>query len=127
MEDPHRKPDPSEASRQSAGKLTGGWRARYQGSFAQDFVKSLGAVDFGNQIIIFGACLLLSVLPLIIVLSAYASHRIQDDIARHLGLSAQGTRVVDGLRRRPPRSTWPCWSGSFCPLVAPSPSDDRWR
>jgi membrane protein len=30
-------------------------------------------------------------------LSTYASHRIQDDIARHLGLSAQGTRVVDGL------------------------------
>jgi membrane protein len=60
-------------------------------------VKALGAVDFGNQILIFGASLLLSVLPLIIVLSTYASHRIQDDIARHLGLSAQGTRVVDGL------------------------------
>jgi membrane protein len=60
-------------------------------------VKTLGAVDFGNQILIFGACMLLSVLPLIIVLSTYASHRIQDDIARHLGLSAQGTRVVDGL------------------------------
>jgi membrane protein len=54
-------------------------------------------VDFGNQILIFGSCMLLSVLPLIIVLSTYASHRIQDDIARHLGLSAQGTRVVDGL------------------------------
>jgi membrane protein len=96
MEDPDQKSGPSESTRRSEGKLTG-WRGRYQGSFAHDFVKALGAVDFGDQIIIFGASLLLSVLPLIIVLSTYASHRIQDDIARHLGLSAQGTRVVDGL------------------------------
>ena len=54
-------------------------------------------MDFGDRIIIFGACLLVSVLPLIIVLSAYASHRIDDDIARHLGLSAQGDRIVEGL------------------------------
>ena len=73
------------------------WRARYEGSFAQDFVRGLGAVDFGDRIIIFGACLLLSVLPLIIVLSTYASHRIDDDIATHLGLSAQGDRIVEGL------------------------------
>jgi membrane protein len=97
MADPDPKSDTSEATRPSDGKLMAEWRARYQGSFAQDFVKALGTVDFGNQILIFGACLLLSVLPLIIVLSTYASHRIQDDIARHLGLSAQGTRVVDGL------------------------------
>ena len=99
MEDPDQEPGASGAAKavRIAGKLTAGWRARYQGSFAQDLVKALGAVDFGDQIIIFGASLLLSVLPLIIVLSAYASHRIQDDIARHLGLSAQGVRVVDGL------------------------------
>jgi membrane protein len=54
-------------------------------------------VDFGDRIINFGACLLLSVLPLIIILSAYASHRIQDDIARHLGLTTQGARIVEGL------------------------------
>jgi membrane protein len=40
-----------------------------------------------------------SVLPLIIVLSAYSSHRIQDDIAQHLGLSAQGARIIEGLFR----------------------------
>jgi membrane protein len=97
VEDPDQKSDTSEATRTSDGKPTAAWRARYQGSFAQDFAKTLGAVDFGNQILIFGAAMLLSVLPLIIVLSTYASHRIQDDIARHLGLSAQGTRVVDGL------------------------------
>ena len=73
------------------------WRARYDGSFAQDLVRGLGNVDFGDRIIIFGACLLVSVLPLIIVLSAYAGHRIQDDIAQHLGLSGQGDRVVEGM------------------------------
>ena len=78
-------------------KLSERWRARYEGSFAQDFVRGLGAVDFGDRIIIFGACLLLSVLPLIIVVSTYASHRIDDDIATHLGLSAQGIRIVEGL------------------------------
>jgi membrane protein len=72
-------------------------RSRYEGSFAQDLVKGLGAVDFGDRILVFGASMLLSVLPLIIVLSAYASHRIDDDIATHLGLSAQGDRIVEGL------------------------------
>jgi membrane protein len=72
-------------------------RSRYEGSFAQDLIRGLGAVDFGDRIINFGASLLLSVLPLIIVLSAYASHRIQDDITEHLGLSTEGDRIVEGL------------------------------
>ena len=72
-------------------------RARYEGSFAQEFLAGLGDVDFGDRIIIFGASLLLSVLPLIIVLSAYSSHRIQDDIAEHLGLNQQGTKIIEGL------------------------------
>jgi membrane protein len=78
-------------------KVTETWRARYEGSFAQDFVKELGAVDFGNWIINFGSNVLISVLPLIIVLSTYANHRIDDDIATHLGLSTQGDRIVESL------------------------------
>ena len=54
-------------------------------------------MNFGDRVVIFGVCLLVSVLPLIIVLSAFAGHWIQDDIAQHLGLSAQGDRVVEGL------------------------------
>jgi membrane protein len=77
--------------------LVGRLRARYEGSFAQEFARGLGEVDFGDRIIIFGATLLLSVLPLVIVLSAYSSHRIQDDIAQHLGLSRQGARIIEGL------------------------------
>jgi membrane protein len=56
-------------------------------------------VDFADRILIFGASLLLSVLPLIIVLSAFAGHQIDDDIATHLGLSTQGDRVVENLFR----------------------------
>jgi membrane protein len=85
------------ASKRGRQNRAEAWRARYQGSFAQDFIRGLGAVDFGDRIIIFGACLLVSVLPLIIVLSAYAGHRLQDDIAQHLGLSRQGDTVVEGL------------------------------
>jgi len=72
-------------------------RSRYEGSFPHELLSGLGAVNFGDRIIIFGASLLLSVLPLIIVLSAYAGHHIEDDIAQHLGLSATGDRIVEGL------------------------------
>jgi membrane protein len=97
VEEPNQQPGPSETTEGMYQRLAAAWRARYEGSFAQDLIRGLDEVDFGDRIIVFGACLLLSVLPLIIVLSAYAGHRIQDDIARHLGLSRQGTRIVDGL------------------------------
>jgi membrane protein len=75
------------------------WRDRYRGSVAQDFVKRLGAIDFGDRIILFGAALLLSVLPMVILLSALASQRIDDDIAQHLGANGPGSRVLEGLFR----------------------------
>lgn len=75
------------------------WRDRYQGSIVQEFVNLLGAIDFGDRIILFGAALLLSVLPLVILLSALASQRIDDDIAQHLGANGQGSKVIEGLFR----------------------------
>ncbi|MGO9854820.1 MAG: YhjD/YihY/BrkB family envelope integrity protein [Acidimicrobiales bacterium] len=75
------------------------WRQRYEGSAAQDLLRALGAVEFGDRIILFGAALLLSVLPLIILLGALASSRVDDDIARHLGLGRQGTGIMEGLFR----------------------------
>lgn len=97
----HERDDRATAPRAPARRkgVAESWRAWYRGSFLRDLFRLLGAIDFGDRILVFGACLLLSVLPLIIVLSAYASHRVQDDIARHLGLSAQGARIVDGLFR----------------------------
>lgn len=95
--EPDQNPDPRHKIGAEYQALTERARPRYERSFAHDLFRGLGAVDFGDRIIIFGASLLLSVLPLIIVLSAYASHHIEDDIAQHLGLSAQGDRIVEGL------------------------------
>lgn len=66
-------------------------------SWIKDFGAGLGAVDFADHIVLFGASLLLSVLPLIILLGALASQRVDDDIAQHLGLNAPASRVVEGL------------------------------
>ncbi len=77
--------------------LSGRLRAQYEKSFARELISGLGDVDFGDRIIIFGASLLLTVLPMVIVLSAFANHRVQDDIAQHLGLSLQGARIIDGV------------------------------
>ena len=83
---------------QPAGnRVTAVLRAKYQGSFTQEVARGLGEIEFGDRIIVFGASLLLSVMPLVIILSAYAGHRIESDIAHHLGLSAQGARVIEGL------------------------------
>lgn len=73
------------------------WRERYQTSPVHDFVDRLGAIQFGDQIILLGAALLLSVLPLIILLSAFASHRVDGDIAERLGLNRTAARIVDSL------------------------------
>jgi membrane protein len=84
----------------SANDLSGGWwRRRYQGSAVQDLIKSLGDVEFGNWIIMFGASFLLSVLPLIILLSALANSRVDDNIATRLGLNREGSHIVDTLFR----------------------------
>src|SRR5271165_6691483 len=95
--------DPGQASSEKAvdgsPKRATKWRQRYEGSAVQDLVRTLGAIEFGDRIILFGAALLLSVLPLIILLSALANQRVDDDLARHLGLGRQGTRILEGLFR----------------------------
>ncbi len=72
---------------------------RFRGarSSLKDFGAGLGAVDFADHIVLFGASLLLSVLPLIILLGALASQRVDDDTAQHLGLNAPASRVGEGL------------------------------
>ncbi len=77
-------------------------RGRFEGSAAQDFLRRLGALDFANSIMLFGASLLLSVLPFIILLSSLANHRIDTDLSRHIGLDNQGARIVGQLFRSSP-------------------------
>jgi membrane protein len=87
---------PPPVTKQSGG-LARWWQDRYEGSAGQDLIKGLAKVEFGNWIILFGASFLLSVLPLIILLSAFANSRVDDNIARRLGLSEKNAHVVDSL------------------------------
>lgn len=77
-------------------------RGRLEGSAAQDFLGRLGVLDFANSIVLFGASLLLSVLPFVILLSSLANHRIDTDLSRHIGLDSQGARILNQLFRYSP-------------------------
>jgi len=82
--------------------LAGAARGRFDGSLAQVFIRQLGALDVANTSIIFGAALLTSVLPFIILLSSLANHRIDNDLSRHIGLDRQGALIVSELFRPSP-------------------------
>ena len=72
-------------------------RDRFEGSFAQSFLMRLKALDFASQAMLFGAGLLVSLLPLVILLSAFASQRVDDDISLRLGLDRRAAGIVDHL------------------------------
>jgi membrane protein len=84
----------------------GWWRRHYQGSVVQDLVRGLGEVEFGDWIIVFGASILLSVLPLIIILGALANSRVDDNIATRLGLNREGSHIVESLFTAPSHAGW---------------------
>ena len=88
---------PASREKPSAGR----WN-RYQGSAAEALLKRLGVLQFGNWILTFGATLLLTILPIILLLSSLASLRVDDDIARHLDLSRPGSVVFESLFRSAP-------------------------
>jgi membrane protein len=79
--------------------LAGAARGRFDGSPVQAFVRQLGALDFVNTSILFGAALLISVLPFTILLSSLANRRIDNDLSRHIGLDRQGALIVSELFR----------------------------
>jgi membrane protein len=70
---------------------------RYEGSFAHRLFARLGALDFMNQAILFGAGVLLSLLPFLVLLSAFADERVDDDVALHLGLDHRAATIVSHL------------------------------
>jgi len=80
-------------------------RDRYEGSAAQEFVRTLSRVDFGTEVILFGSAILLSVVPIIILLSSLASTRIDDDVARNMGLDQRGAQYVARLFTAPRSAT----------------------
>jgi membrane protein len=85
-------------------RLVASARARYEGSPAQDIVTQLKGLDVADQVMLFGTGLLLSLLPLLILLSAFASERADDDIALHLGLNSQAAGVTSRLFKTAPAS-----------------------
>lgn len=72
-------------------------RSRLDRPWAGDLIARLKAADFVNSIILFGAALMLSVLPLVVLLSSLANQRVDDDISRHIGLNGHGARIVEAL------------------------------
>jgi membrane protein len=93
--------DHAPAQVEPSGRL-GTVRAWYEGSWAQDVAARLTAVDFGNSIVLFGAALLVAVLPLLLLLSSLADTRVDDDLSRHIGLDRTGAHIVEGLFRKTP-------------------------
>jgi membrane protein len=77
-------------------------RARYERSLVGDVVAQLKALHFVDWTVIFGAELLWSALPFVILLSSLANERIDDDLSRHIGLNSQGAHVVHTLFRNTP-------------------------
>ena len=91
---PERETAPPRPARREALAAARAW---YEGSLAQGFVAELKALDFADQIMLFGAGLLVSLLPFIILLSAFASQRVDDDISVRLGLDRRASGIVNHL------------------------------
>jgi membrane protein len=75
-----------------------------------DLIKQARVLDVFAWTSEFGAEMLWSALPLLILLSSLANERIDDDLSRHIGLDSQGARVLRGLFRSSP-------SHAFVPIV----------
>jgi membrane protein len=86
-------------------------RARwYEGSWVQDIAANLKSVNFVEWTTVFGAELLWSALPFIILLSSLADERIDDDLSRHIGLNGSAAYIVRTLFRSTP-------SHAFVPIA----------
>lgn len=88
--------------RDRARKRVTAVRVRYEKSWTGEIGRQLKALDFVNWITIFGAALLWSALPLIILLSSLADTKIDDDLSRHIGLNSKGAHIVETLFRGTP-------------------------
>jgi membrane protein len=84
-------------SRSAVGNALSAARVRFEGSLAGSFIRQLRTLDFANQAVLFGAGLLVSLLPFVILLSAFASQRVDDDISLRLGLDRRAAGIVDHL------------------------------
>jgi len=63
----------------------------------KEFGRRLKVLDFGNQAMLLGAGLLASLIPLLVLVSAFASERVDDDLALRLGLDRRASETVAHL------------------------------
>jgi membrane protein len=91
-----------EAATGPVRRLLSAARGRYVGSWVQAVAAELKALDFATWTTVFGAELLWSTLPLIILLGSLADQRVDDDLSRHIGLNSHGAHIVRGLFRNSP-------------------------
>ena len=64
-------------------------RSRFKGSWVDTLIAQLKTLDIGEWTLVFGAELLWSMLPLLILLSSLANTRIDDDLSRHIAASTR--------------------------------------
>jgi membrane protein len=93
-------------------------RDRFEGSLAQGFLMRLKALDFASQAMLFGAGLLVSLLPFVILLSAFASQRVDDDISLRLGLDRRAAGIMDHLFTSAPATLNAATATSLVFLIA---------
>ena len=75
--------------------LRGRLMRRYDGSAVQELFRRLGEMQFVNTITVFGATFLLTTLPFIVLMSSFASRRVDDNLAHHLGLNSTAAKIVE--------------------------------
>ena len=72
-------------------------QARYRGIARAKLLQRLKALDFRRSGHVVRRGLLVSLLPFVILLSAFASQRVDDDISLRLGLDRRAAGIVDHL------------------------------
>jgi membrane protein len=93
-------------------------RVRLERSWVDDLVRHIKAVDMFTWTLVFGAELLWSVLPLLILLSSFANHRIDDDLSSHIGLDPKAALIIrDMFRNTPEHALIPILSGLLFSLA----------
>ena len=95
-------PPEETSSRRRGRRVITGARDRYGGSLAESIITQLRELHFGNQARLFAAGMLVSLLPLLVLLSAFVSQRVDDDIALHLGLDSRAAKIASHLFRTSP-------------------------
>ena len=99
-------------------KVLAAARGRFEGSLGQSFLVRLKALDFADQAMLFGGGLLVSLLPFVILLSAFASQRVDDDISLRLGLDRPAAGIVDHLFTTSPATLNAATATSLIFLIA---------